>query len=59
MSNPKAEAVLCEDGRTVVAYLYSGDELIGTRCQSLPIPITEEVFREVRPEWEQVWEGVN
>ncbi|RVI06483.1 hypothetical protein CN205_13935 [Sinorhizobium meliloti] len=55
MTQIEAEAVLCEDGRTVMVYLYRGDDLIGTGSQSLPLTITEEAFEAVRPEWEQTW----
>lgn len=51
----QAEAVLCEDSRTVGIYLYSGDDLVRFTTQPLPVPMTEEAFEEVRPEWEQAW----
>ncbi len=48
-----AEAVLCEDGRHVMFYVYDGDCLVGTHTQSLPIALCENAFEECRPEWEQ------
>ncbi|TDX77738.1 hypothetical protein EDE05_11447 [Neorhizobium sp. R1-B] len=53
----EAEAVLCEDGRTVLVYLYQHDDLVGTRSQSLPLTISDGEFEEIRPEWERVWEA--
>lgn len=50
------EAYLCEDGRTVMISRYRGDEQISTEYQSLPLPITEEVFETIRSEWEHAWE---
>ncbi|MDX0760003.1 hypothetical protein GOD62_29370 [Sinorhizobium medicae] len=56
MTQIEAEAVLCEDGRAVMVYLYRGDDLIGTGSQSLPLTITEEAFESIRSEWEHAWE---
>lgn len=52
----QVEAVLCEDQRSVALYHYSGDDLLCISTQPLPMPITEEAFEEIRPEWETAWE---
>ncbi|WJR67657.1 hypothetical protein QTA58_02510 [Neorhizobium sp. CSC1952] len=52
----EAEAVLCEDGRTVMVYLYQGKDLVDTRSQSLPFVISDDAFEDVRAEWERAWE---
>jgi len=48
-----AEAVLCEDGKHVMFYVYDGDDLVGTHTQPLPIVLSQEAFEACRSEWEQ------
>jgi hypothetical protein len=48
-----AEAVLCEDGKHVMFYVYDGDDLAGTHTQPLPIVLSQKAFETCRSEWER------
>ena len=51
----EVEAVLAEDGRTIVFYSYRGEGLVRVESQSLPIHITNEAFEDVRGGWQTAW----